>query len=173
MLKAAAPPATRRRGPESGSPAGSRCAPPSSRKSPFISLQWAENPYDLRSINRLLHALGRPPLCETLRPKAGPTATARWVLTTLMRRQDLRFRHPRVARRRRRSILLGTLRDSRGTIRRSGSLCAVFARKLEHARVNDMTFTPTCARLIRWLLLQREGRVSLSISSKRRRNSFP
>jgi glycosyltransferase involved in cell wall biosynthesis len=99
VLKAVAPPETRRRAVLKAVRRLVRGAAPTPPKKPFLSLQWAENSYDLRSINRLLRALGRPPLNETQRrPKAGATATARWVLTTLMRRKDNRFRHPRALR---------------------------------------------------------------------------
>jgi len=65
----------------------------------FTPPKKAADSYNLRAINRILRATGRPPLAETRdRPRAGEAATARWVLTTLMRRKDMRLRHPQALR---------------------------------------------------------------------------
>jgi glycosyltransferase involved in cell wall biosynthesis len=100
VLKAVAPPETRRRAVLKAVRRMVRGAPPSVRpKAPFIPPKRAEDPYNLRALNHILRATGRQPLEGTQkRPEAGETATARWVLTTLMRRKDLRLRHPRALR---------------------------------------------------------------------------
>jgi glycosyltransferase involved in cell wall biosynthesis len=68
-------------------------------KATFVPPKGANDPYNLRTLNRILCALGREPLAVVKkRPEAGETATARWVLTTLIRRKDLRRRHPQALR---------------------------------------------------------------------------
>ncbi|HBI46256.1 MAG TPA: hypothetical protein DDY78_25890 [Planctomycetales bacterium] len=73
--------------------------PPAHLETTFTPPKKAADPYNLRALNRILHATGRLPLGETPeRPQAGETATARWVLTTLIRRKALRLRHPHALR---------------------------------------------------------------------------
>ena len=54
----------------------------------------ADDPYNLRAVNRILWLMERPPLRRRKRPGPGETEAARWVFTTLMTRPDLRRRFP-------------------------------------------------------------------------------
>jgi len=82
VLRAAAPPETWRRALLQSirrMVGGSR--PAAHLETRFTPPKKAADSYNLRAINRILRATGRPPLAETRdRPRAGEAATARWVL---------------------------------------------------------------------------------------------
>ncbi len=96
VMRAAAPPETWRRSLLQSIRRMIRGAGPTAHlQTRYTPPKKAADSYNLRAINRILRATGRSPLWETQdRPKAGEAATARWVLTTLMRRKELRLRHP-------------------------------------------------------------------------------
>src|SRR4051794_3147661 len=52
----------------------------------------------LRAINCVLWWMERPLLRPRKRPRPGAAETARWVLTTLLHRNDMRRRHPQALR---------------------------------------------------------------------------
>ncbi len=97
VLKMTAPPGSRRRLALRSLRRLVGLQPPPSADLPTPP-KGANDPYNLRALNRILWLMERPLLRHRKRPRPGETETARWVMTTLIRRDDLRHRHPQALR---------------------------------------------------------------------------